>query len=185
MTRCVSTIAAVALALGFAVAQPAQADLLLFTSTLLPENELHTDVQSNAAGVAIMSVDTDTGLFDLTLWVTGIDQADLTANPFHIHIGGPEVSGGIIFGFLGVDNDWTTNGSLLVREIVDAQFDQAFIDTYWDDLLAGDTYLNVHTSAYPPGEIRGQLIPVPEPTSLGLVAIGVGVMLTGRRRRAT
>src|SRR5882672_5740757 len=39
-------------------------------------------------------------------------------------------------------------------------------------LLAGNTYLNIHTTANPGGEIRGQLR-VPEPASLLLLASGL------------
>jgi hypothetical protein len=48
-------------------------------------------------------------------------------------------------------------------------------------LAAGTTYLNIHTSAFPGGEIRGFLTPVPEPATLGLMAAGALVVF--RRRR--
>lgn len=51
-------------------------------------------------------------------------------------------------------------------------------------LAAGKAYLNVHSTVYPGGEIRGFLQAVPEPTSLGLMALGgLGVALFARRRR--
>lgn len=49
-------------------------------------------------------------------------------------------------------------------------------------LAAGTAYLNIHTDAFPGGEIRGFLIPVPEPATLGLVTTG-GIMLLLRMRR--
>jgi hypothetical protein len=51
-------------------------------------------------------------------------------------------------------------------------------------IAAGKSYLNIHTSVVPGGEIRGFLIPVPEPCTLALATIGVaGVGYFARRRR--
>ena len=52
------------------------------------------------------------------------------------------------------------------------------------DLLNGKYYINLHTANNGGGEIRGFLVvsPVPEPASVGLVALGALTLL--RRRRA-
>jgi hypothetical protein len=48
----------------------------------------------------------------------------------------------------------------------------------------GQSYLNIHTSAIPGGEIRGQLEPVPLPAALPLFATGLaGLGLLGWRRK--
>ena len=46
-------------------------------------------------------------------------------------------------------------------------------------VLAGLWYVNIHSTQFPPGEIRGQVIP--EPTTLGLLLLG-GLALLRRKR---
>jgi hypothetical protein len=52
-------------------------------------------------------------------------------------------------------------------------------------LIGGQTYLNIHTSMFPGGEIRGQLQAVPEPAALLLMgtSLTAAVGVIRRRRR--
>lgn len=54
-------------------------------------------------------------------------------------------------------------------------------------LMAGEAYLNVHSTAYQAGEIRGFLKPVnavPEPATLAMLAAGLPLVAWARRRRS-
>ena len=59
----------------------------------------------------------------------------------------------------------------------------------FNGIAAGTAYFNIHTAApngFPGGEIRGFLVPaVPEPSTIGLVGLGLAGILALRRRRTT
>ena len=50
-------------------------------------------------------------------------------------------------------------------------------------LASGRAYLNIQTSTFRPGEIRGFLTEVPEPGSVVLFGLGVASLALLRRRR--
>jgi CHRD domain/PEP-CTERM motif len=50
-------------------------------------------------------------------------------------------------------------------------------------LLNGQFYFNAHTSLNPNGEIRGQLVVVPEPSTWALFVLGAGGLLCWKQRR--
>lgn len=52
-------------------------------------------------------------------------------------------------------------------------------------IAADEAYLNIHTSAFGGGEIRGFLTAVPEPSSMALLGLGGALLAWAARRRAT
>jgi CHRD domain/Bacterial Ig domain len=80
----------------------------------------------------------------------GITVSGITATMAHIHQGFAGTAGNVIVNFVQSDSDsnrWDAQaGSLLTAQQI-------------DDLLTGRLYVNVHSSNFPLGEIRGQLQP--------------------------
>jgi hypothetical protein len=86
------------------------------------------------------------------------------ATASHIHgPGGVGTNGPVIFPFTGVPA--ATAGS-----IPEQTFGITAQQVSW--LFAGFLYMNVHTANFPGGEIRGQLLLVPEPSSFALLGLG-------------
>lgn len=103
----------------------------------------------------------------------------LTASPAtesHIHLGGSRVPGPVIVSFVPF-TPAATSGSIVGGRL-------AFPVTDMSDLTAGNTYFNIHDSVFPAGEVRGQLIPVPEPSTLTLAGLGgVGITVCAWKKR--
>jgi hypothetical protein len=110
-----------------------------FTATLNGANEEHP-TGSAATGSATGKYNSDTKELNLTITYTG-----LTPSAGHIHKGAVGVSGGVIFPFASV-----ATSPIVFTGTLDA--------TQEADLMAGLYYVNLHTAAFPGGEIRGQLV---------------------------
>jgi len=51
------------------------------------------------------------------------------------------------------------------------------------DLFEGNTYFDIHDINFPSGEIRGVLVPIPEPGTLISTGFGAAIMLVRTRKR--
>jgi hypothetical protein len=124
----------------------------VFDGQLLPENEVH-DVLSGATGTATGVLRTDD-----TLTVSG-SFANLESalqnvgdlGPAHVHQAPAGEDGGVVFPLEVAADEAMTSGRF--GATVDVSAEQ--IET----LLAGGMYVNVHTSGFGAGEVRGQLFP--------------------------
>jgi hypothetical protein len=158
---------------------PAHAGLLLFQADLTGDQEV-PPTGSPATGFGTVLLD-DTA-FTITVNLT-FEGLTAPATAAHIHEAPFGSEGPIEFpldlgGALGA-----TSGSISPQTFPLLEREEDV-----EEFLAGEYYFNVHSGAFPDGEIRGQIGVVPEPSTLVLAGIG-GLTLLGyarsRRRRTT
>ena len=128
-----------------------------FGAVLSGANEV-PPVETTAQGLFEASVDLTAAsvTFTLSADAAGITQA-------HIHAGGPEENGPIVAFLFGpadppVDG-MSASGTLTAADLV-GPFASDPIG-FAQAVLAGGTYVNVHTLANQGGEVRGQILPAP------------------------
>lgn len=139
----------------------------MFRTTLKGWNEVPVrDTPASGIGHATLDLDTKWFTFDYTF--EGLLGPQTGA---HIHAAPPGVNGGIVYHL--------PTGS-------PASFSAVLTDTDIAQLLGGNWYVNVHSAVYPGGEIRGQFVPVPEPSTYALGAatlLGAAVLMRRRLKR--
>jgi len=131
---------------------------------------------------------------------TGSQTPDVNDNltAAHIHAGPtvtPTTNGGVVWGFFGAPfndnnpNDMVitpfTNG--LVGGVVSGKWDApegngTTLTAQLENIKAGRSYINFHTTQFGGGEIRGAIV-APEPSSLLLILTGTAGLLGVYRRR--
>jgi len=167
-----TTVLAVAFAVALCLALPVQATVWTF-------NNIPID-GAQEAPVPVATTGTGTGMATLNdvsgaMSVSG-SFANLigTSNNAHIHCCAPPgTPAGVLFGLtfdFGV-----TSGNFSGNAVLSAANVQ--------NVLNGLTYINIHSTFRPGGEIRGQLLnPIPEPATCVMLATGVSGFLLLRRR---
>lgn len=133
------------------LSMPLQGAIVRFTATLDAAQEGGAST-SPATGTAIVLYDTASNTFDLVVTVSNFTN---TVSNSHIHEGAIGVSGPVVVG-LGAEAVYTRSGADL-----SGSFQNLTYAGTPATLLSGGAYINLHSAAFPAGEIRGQLMPDP------------------------
>lgn len=120
---------------------------LVFQSDLNGENEVPPN-SSTATGVMLALLSRDMSRLDYVLHTNGLD--DIIAA--HFHDGASGTNGPIV---KTIDINTTTGRA--IGSWTSGDNDEPLTPDLVEQLIAGDIYINVHTSTYPDGEIRDQL----------------------------
>lgn len=160
--------AMLALAFCASFAPAAMADLFFFRCDMNGLNEVPPN-NSPGTGKALLTFDDTTSMLTLT---SGTYQ-DLLANSVgaHVHIGQAGVNGPII---IHLTHSNSTSGVLTGSGPLNAQQITA--------LFSAGLYINVHSTLFPGGEIRGQILAIPSPGAIALLPLSAWVTRPGRRR---
>jgi hypothetical protein len=156
--------AAVALAL---IGASADAAVFQFSANLSGSQEVPPN-PSPGIGTGTFTFDDATNILTVNATFSGLLA---NANNAHIHIGAAGVAGPVVFftPFTPSTSGTVTGSGALTGTQITA-------------LFAGNLYLNIHSTAFTAGEIRGQLIQIPAPGALAL--LGLAGLAGSRRRRA-
>lgn len=108
---------------------------------------------------------------------------------YHIHVGAIGVSGPVRVNLMQPGNIVNSNGAIWTSQF-NLDLNQAgvlngtTVAGLSQILLGGTGYFNVHTTNFPGGEIRGQIVQaVPEPGTLAALGLGMAVLLRRRARK--
>ena len=140
-------------------------DMDVFQATTNPSNV--------GIGTGTIAGDYDDVTNSLNYSITWMDLTSVVTN-MHFHVAPVGVPGGVD---LGIPGPWSSPqvGSATLTPIQET------------NLLSGDWYVNVHTTNFAGGEIRGQVIvnPVPIPAAVWLFGSGLLGLIGIARRKKT
>ncbi|ETW99583.1 MAG: hypothetical protein ETSY2_40625 [Candidatus Entotheonella gemina] len=155
---------------ALASAMLAQAQIVSYETAALSGLNSNPPVISPGSGHFQIHLEADAAQFELTYENLG------TVNQVHIHLSNPGTNGGVVaFICTNMGNAPTpatpmcpasgtpVTGTLTAAEIVAVMDGDRVLISAMDfegfkqAVVGGATYVNVHTDAHPPGEVRGQI----------------------------
>jgi hypothetical protein len=189
-------LGALALALG-AFAPVAQATVLVYDAFLDGPSESPPN-GSPGTGFAEATYDTSAHTLHLNVTFSGLLG---TTTASHIHAATPTPGTGIAGAatttptFAGFPLGVTAGSYDNLLDLTQASsWNSAYISANGSTtagaeaalaaaLASDEAYLNIHTSVVPGGEIRGFFVLVPEPSSIGLLSLGLAALAWRRRKQ--
>ena len=139
----------------FMVPGLAQAQTPVFFALLQPGQEVPPITERNAFGNAFMTFDRESAMLCYSISYAAAGAPDLSSGETAAHFHSPALPGvnaGVLFDISPTPPGPSPLGSPkvgCVGPLTGAQF---------SDLIDGLWYINIHSNAYPGGEIRGQVI---------------------------
>ena len=154
--RLIGGAAVLAAAIGFIACNDTTApSSTTYVATLNGANEKPTAVTTPATGTATYTLSGNTLTYTIT--VTGLTSNTTMS---HIHVGASTVAGPIVVPYTvyAIQNGLVSTGTIDLSNPVASGANTITGDSLRVLLNNGNAYTNVHTSNFPAGEIRGQII---------------------------
>ena len=150
----------------------AAATIINLSAPSIDEAQVVGGTGSAGVGSASLTFDTNTSLLSWSGSFSGLGSAFLVS---HFH--GPALpsqNAGVQVGFAVVLDPGNLSGTFNGSANLTAGQAADLLNDLW--------YINIHSTGFPGGEIRGQVL-VPEPTIAALLALGTTLLLVAHRRR--
>jgi len=149
----------------------AQASIITYNITLNGSQAVPVNVTS-AFGSATVTVDDIADTVSVVMSFTGLIGGAATAAHIHCCVA-TNANGPVVIPFTGFPS--ATSGT----------YSNTFTGVSVANITGienGLAYINIHNAVFPGGEIRGDILATPEPSSLGLMTLALGGLAAFRRR---
>jgi len=144
-------------------ADPPDTSISHFEATLSGDNEV-PPVVTSAQGKFMLLINKDSTGFVYRLEIENAIDI-LSESGAHLHCGVEGVNGPIVIHLTGAtpggfDGSFGMSAERNTSDIVDTSCGDSILE-FIRFMKSGNIYVNVHSTAWPGGEIRGQVVPVP------------------------